>query len=92
MKYLKSIVVLLLVTMAIGLYAQEEIKPQYASGKNKKHRNKIDELGQKQGPWKYFNASGLLMSETEYLNNQKHGVARTYYPYEKIMEELEYQY
>lgn len=92
MKYLKTFILFVLVSSCLGLLGQEEIRPQYASGKNKKHRNKIDELGQKQGSWKYFNASGLLMSETEYLNNQKHGVSRTYYPYEKIMEEIEYQY
>ena len=71
---------------------QIEEKPQYASGKGKKHRNKTDELGQKQGLWKMYNSNGQLMSEIEYVNNQKHGVQRTYYPYEKIMEETEYQY
>ena len=42
---------------------QIEEKPQYASGKGKKHRNKTDELGQKQGLWKMYNSCLLYTSD-----------------------------
>ena len=77
--------------LPLATFCQEEFKPEYAPGKEK-HRNKIDELGHKQGTWKTFNSLGQLISEVEYVNDVKHGVSRKYYPYGKVMEEMEYQY
>ncbi|MBK8413645.1 MAG: hypothetical protein IPL22_03385, partial [Bacteroidetes bacterium] len=52
MKYLIKLIIILLV-FPVMVYAQSEQKPKYAPGKEK-HRNKTDEIGQKQGVWKYY--------------------------------------
>ena len=82
------VTVLALIPMVTS--AQSEQKPKYAPGKEK-HRNKTDEIGQKQGVWKYYNSGGELIHEIEYVNDVRHGMSKRFYPYGKIMEETEYQ-
>ena len=90
MKLLKILITCCLL-LPLTSFSQEEIRPEYAPGREK-HRNKIDELGQKQGTWKTFNSLGQIISEVEYVNDVKHGVTRKFYPQGKVMEESEYQY
>jgi hypothetical protein len=71
-------------------YAQgSEEKPKYAPGREK-HRNKTDEIGRKQGQWMYYNTFGEKILETEFVNDQKEGVERKFYGYDKVREETEY--
>ncbi|HNH66811.1 MAG TPA: hypothetical protein PLB72_08210 [Bacteroidia bacterium] len=88
MKILKQPLLLLILLPAFA-FAQREEKPRYAPGREK-HRNKTDELGQRQGVWKYYNEAGELNQEIEYLDDVRNGVAKKYYPYGKILEEIEY--
>lgn len=37
------------------------------------HRNKIDDMGRKQGKWQSYSRNGKLILEITYKNNQKHG-------------------
>ena len=89
MKLLRFLLCLLLIQPLFSS-AQTEEKPRYAPGKEK-HRNKTDELGQKQGPWRTYNSLGDLTNEVEYVNDVRHGMSRRYYPYAKVMEEQQYQ-
>jgi antitoxin component YwqK of YwqJK toxin-antitoxin module len=52
--------------------AQTEEKPQWAP-RSEKYRNVRDELGRKQGLWKYYSFSRNLMYEVTFLNDVKHG-------------------
>lgn len=74
MKILKQLVLLLFLLPAFA-FAQREEKPRYAPGREK-HRNKTDELGQRQGVWKYYNEAGELNQEIEYLDDVRNGVAK----------------
>lgn len=73
------------------LHAQLSERPQYAP-KKEKHQNVTDELGRKQGTWKFYNVDGSLGQDIEYLDGVKHGTIKRYYPGQKIMTETEYQY
>ena len=75
------------ICMPLFLLSQSEEKPKYAPGKEK-HRNKTDELGQKQGVWKFYNESGELTQEIEYVDDVRHGLSKKYYPFNKVMEEI----
>jgi hypothetical protein len=92
LSHMKRWSTLLIIAFVLPLLAvaQDEQKPKYAPGREK-HRNKTDELGQKQGLWRTYNSLGDLMNEVEYVNDRRHGVSRRFYPYGKVMEEIEYQ-
>ena len=49
--------ILFLFALPLLVSAQTEEKPKYAPGKEK-HRNKTDELGQKQGVWRTYSQPG----------------------------------
>jgi hypothetical protein len=68
--------------------AKEE-KPKYAPGKEK-HRNRTDEIGRKQGKWMFYNTFGEKISEIDFVNDQKEGVERKFYAYDRVKEETEY--
>ena len=68
--------------------AKEE-KPKYAPGKEK-HRNRTDEIGRKQGKWIFYNTFGEKISEIDFVNDQKEGVDRRFYGYDRVREETEY--
>jgi hypothetical protein len=72
-------------------FSQTEERPRYAPRKEK-HRNKTDEMGRKQGTWKYFNSYGQIMLEIEYQDNARNGVTKQYYQYAKVMRETEYHF
>ena len=84
------LLILFLFALPLFSQAQSEQRPKYAPGKEK-HRNKTDELGQKQGPWRTYNAFGDLINEVEYVNDVRHGKSTRYYPYAKVMDEQDYQ-
>jgi len=67
----------------------KEEKPAFAPGKEK-HRNKTDELGRKQGTWMFFNTFGEKLSEIDFVNDQKEGMEKRYYGYDRIKEEQEF--
>jgi uncharacterized protein len=72
---LKTTGIILLLTFfltTLQLSAQEEIRPKY-SPRSEKHRNKIDEMGRKQGLWKYYTQGGILYLEISFQNDVKHG-------------------
>ena len=72
------------------VFAQvSEEKPKYAPGKEK-HRNRTDEIGRKQGKWMYYNTFGEKILETDFVNDQKEGVERKFYGYDRVREETEY--
>lgn len=89
MKFILKLTALILLLPFLG-FSQTEEKPKYAPGKEK-HKNKTDEIGQKQGVWKFYNSGGELIHEIEYVNDVRHGMSKRFYPYSKIMEETEYQ-
>ncbi len=67
-------------------FAQKNSGNQSKYSENKAPRNKIakgenqkDELGRKQGNWKYLNYNKVLVYEVTYLNDVRHGVARRYH-------------
>ncbi len=66
-----------------------EVKPKYAPGKEK-HRNKTDEIGRKQGTWIFYNTFGEKISEIDFVNDQKEGIERKFYGYNKVREESEF--
>lgn len=72
----------------IKAQATEE-KPKYAPGKEK-HRNRTDEIGRKQGKWLFFNTFGEKISEIDFVNDQKEGIDRRFYGYDRVREETEY--
>jgi antitoxin component YwqK of YwqJK toxin-antitoxin module len=54
------------------VFAQTEERPQWAP-RSDKSRNVTDEMGRKQGLWKYYSLSHVLMYEITFLNDIKHG-------------------
>lgn len=72
-------------------FAQTSQRPKYAPRKEK-HRNKIDELNQKQGEWKFYNANHQLTNSIEYQNDVRVGMSKLYFPNQKVYEETEYQF
>lgn len=70
-------------------FAQQERRPTYAPF-SERHRNKLDELGQKQGTWKFYNRTGDLMYEFDFVNDKKHGPSKRYFVGEKVMDEVDY--
>lgn len=68
---------------------QTSKRPEFAPLRDK-HRNESDELGQKQGLWKYYNRSKELLKEIEYRNNKREGLSKRYYVGQKVMEECNY--
>src|SRR5436190_15483423 len=93
MKKLRTIIlffqVIFLFSPIVSFSQASEEKPQYAPGKEK-HRNKTDELGRKQGTWVFYNTFGEKLSETDFVNDQKEGMEKKYYGYDRIKEELEF--
>ena len=86
----KAQLLILLALFPIMIFAQgSEEKPKYAPGKEK-HRNKTDELGRKQGQWMFFNTFGDKIAEIDFVNDQKEGVERKFFSYDKPREETEY--
>jgi len=67
--------IFLLLFFPLILFAQNEIqiKPQYQP-LSEKHRNTIDELGRKQGLWKYYTRDKILFMEISFQNDVKHGI------------------
>jgi antitoxin component YwqK of YwqJK toxin-antitoxin module len=78
-----------LIPVLIFAQGGTEEKPKYAPGKEK-HRNKTDEIGRKQGQWMFFNTFGDKIAEIDFVNDQKEGVERKFYSYDKPREETEY--
>ncbi|MEI8203505.1 MAG: hypothetical protein WCH34_10865 [Bacteroidota bacterium] len=67
-------------------YAQNNRGNQSKYNESKAQKNKIakgenqkDELGRKQGNWKYLNFNKVLVYEVTYLNDVRHGVSRRYH-------------
>lgn len=90
MKYLvKFIIVLSFLAPASGYSQGKEEKPKYAPGREK-HRNKTDEIGRKQGTWIFYNTFGEKLSEIDFVNDQKEGIERKFYGYNKVREETEF--
>ncbi|MCB9185768.1 MAG: toxin-antitoxin system YwqK family antitoxin [Flavobacteriales bacterium] len=86
----KLIIILFLSAAPILLFGQSSERPKFAPRKDK-HRNERDEFDRKQGLWKLYSASRLLIAEIEYQNDKKHGMSRRYYPHTgELMEEAEY--
>lgn len=84
------IYVLLLLVIPVLASGQSARKPKYAPGGDK-HKNRKDAYDRKQGTWKFYSASRLLIAEVNYLNDKKHGFARRFYPHTgNPMEEAEY--
>lgn len=90
---MKKIVLLFLMLTCINntVLCQSSERPKYAPRKVK-HRNQTDELNQKQGEWRFYNANHQLTNTIEYQNNIRVGMSKLYFPYEKVYEETEYQY
>jgi hypothetical protein len=79
-----------LIVHPFNSYAQaKEEKPKYAPGKEK-HRNRTDEIGRKQGKWIFYNTFGEKISEIDFVNDQKEGIDRRFYGYDRVREETEY--
>ena len=86
----KFILIFLLFAAPMVLFGQSSSRPKYAPWKDK-HRNVRDDFDRKQGLWKLYSASRLLIAEVEYQNDKKHGSSRRYYPHTgELMEEAEY--
>jgi hypothetical protein len=93
-KFLKCLFGLTLVlamhlpVLSIAQGGHEE-KPKYAPGREK-HRNRTDEIGRKQGKWMFYNTFGEKISEIDFVNDQKEGIERKFYGYDKVKEETEF--
>lgn len=86
----KFIIILFLCAAPILLFGQSSERPKFSPRKDK-HRNVRDEFDRKQGLWKLYSASRLLIAEIEYQHDKKHGMSRRYYPHTgELMEEAEY--
>jgi antitoxin component YwqK of YwqJK toxin-antitoxin module len=72
-------------------YSQTAIHPKYAP-RSEKHKNITDEIGRKQGTWKYYNESGAITLEVNYQDDIKHGLLKRYYAGGRIMRESEFEY
>lgn len=85
-----AIYVLLLLVIPATAFSQYSRKPKYSPPGNS-HRNTKDNYDRKQGTWQFYSASRLLIAEIDYLNDNKHGFSRRYYPHTgNPMEEAEY--
>jgi len=88
---LKYVLILLLFSAPLLLSAQSAKRPKYSPRKDRKHRNVKDEHDRKQGVWKLYSASRLLIATVTYLHDKKHGQSIRYYPHTgQIMEQAEY--
>lgn len=86
----KYVLVLLLFSAPLLLSAQSARRPKYAPRKDR-HKNVKDEFDRKQGLWKLYSASRLIIAEITYLHDKKHGQSIRYYPHTgEIMEQAEY--
>jgi antitoxin component YwqK of YwqJK toxin-antitoxin module len=86
----KYLIILMLTAAPMLLHGQSSDRPKFAPWKEK-HRNVKDDFDRKQGLWKLYSASRLLIAEMEYQNDKKHGMSRRYYPHTgELMEEAEY--
>ena len=86
----KYLFIFLLTATPLLLHAQSSRRPKFAPRKDK-HRNVKDDFDRKQGLWKLYSASRLLIAEIEYQNDKKHGMSRRFYPHTgELMEEAEY--
>ncbi len=86
----KYLIIFMLITAPMVLFGQSSRRPKYAPRKDK-HRNVKDDFDRKQGLWKLYSASRLLIAEIEYQHDKKHGMSRRYYPHTgELMEEAEY--
>lgn len=70
----KSSVVICFLFLSISVFSQTEERPQYMP-RSDKHRNVRDELGRKQGLWKYYSTERILLNEITFLNDVKHGLS-----------------
>lgn len=82
------LVAMLLPAVSFAQGGHEE-KPKYAPGREK-HRNRTDEIGRKQGKWMFYNTFGEKISEIDFVNDQKEGIERKFYGYDKVKEETEF--
>ena len=87
---MRLIIIILFIVSSEG-YCQTSERPRYAP-RSEKHTNKTDELGHRQGHWKFFAESGTITWELDYLDDIKHGLSRRYYSGGRIMRESEYEY
>jgi antitoxin component YwqK of YwqJK toxin-antitoxin module len=86
----KIIFILLVLAAPIGVVAQSSERPKFAPFKEK-HRNMRDEFDRKQGLWKLYSASQIIIADVNYLNDKKHGTSIRYYPHTgQLMEQAEY--
>jgi antitoxin component YwqK of YwqJK toxin-antitoxin module len=84
------LILLLLPAFPLLSKGQSEERPKFAPGKEK-HRNVRDEYNRKQGLWKLYSASRIIIAEVNYLNDKKHGMSTRYYPHTgALMEQAEY--
>jgi len=67
-------IIIILLFCPLVIFSQEEklIRPQNQPFSDKS-RNKIDEMGRKQGLWKFYTSDGTLLLEVTYQNDVKHG-------------------
>ncbi|MGB0369312.1 MAG: toxin-antitoxin system YwqK family antitoxin [Flavobacteriales bacterium] len=86
----KFILIFLLFAAPMVLLGQSSKRPKYSPRKDK-HKNVRDAFDRKQGLWKLYSASRLLIAEIEYQNDKKHGMSSRYYPHTgELMEQAEY--
>ena len=86
----KFIIILLVLTTPMWSVAQDGERPKFAPYKEK-HRNIRDEFDRKQGLWKLYSASQIIIADVNYLNDKKHGMSTRYYPHTgELMEQAEY--
>ena len=87
---IKYLIISMLLIAPFLLQAQYSKRPKFAPRKDK-HRNVKDNFDRKQGLWKLYSASHLIIAEIEYLNDKKHGMSMRYYPHTgEMMEQAEY--
>ena len=87
----KFILIFLLFAAPLVLSAQSSSRPKFSPWKERHHRNVRDEFDRKQGLWKLYSASRLLIAEIQYQNDKKHGMSLRYYPHTgELMEQAEY--
>lgn len=87
---IKYALLILLFSGTVTAIAQESERPKFAPPKEK-HRNVRDEFDRKQGLWKLYSASRIIIAEVNYLNDKKHGMSMRYYPHTgELMEQAEY--
>lgn len=88
MKYLKRTLVFVFLTFVfIQAYSQTSERPEWGP---RSERNVRDELGRKQGVWKYYYNTGEIRMEINYTNNLIEGVYKDYYSGGKVKEECNF--